>query len=144
MQNFTPIDDLVQEYKAMKYGAGASIKEALPISTIESAPIDEQKEEDVENKNVNAYITPKKDESISLPPDLKKLGVQTPDTDDQFKAALYKIKLPVSDEKIMDDLKASPSESKRWFATLLVYILAQAHLTLKRIGTKVVRVFKTD
>ena len=144
MQNFTPINDLIQEYNAMKYGAGAATKETLPIPAVESTPIDEQKEENIESRDVNSYIKPKKDESISLPPDLKKLGVQTPDTDDQFKAALYKIKLPVSDEKIMDDLKASPSESKRWFATLLVYILAQAHLTLKRIGTKVVRVFKTD
>lgn len=144
MQNFTPIDDLIQEHKAMKYGAGSATKEVLPISSAETAPRDEQQEKDEENKDVGGYITPKKDESISLPPDLKKLGVQTPQTDDQFTAALYKIKLPVSDEKIMDDLKASPAESKRWFATLLVYILAQAHLTLKRIGTKVVRVFKTD
>ncbi len=144
MQNFTPIDDFVQAYKAMKYGAGAATKETLPISSAESSPIDEQQERDEEKKDVSGYITAKRDESISLPPDLKKLGAQTPQTDDQFAAALYKIKLPVSDERIMEDLKASPSESKRWFATLLVYILAQAHLTLKRIGTKVVRVFKTD
>jgi len=144
MQNFTSIDDLVQEHKAMKYGAGAATKEVLPISSAESSPNDEQQERNDEKKDVGGYITPKKDESISLPPDLKKLGAQTPQTDDQFTAALYKIKLPVSDEKIMEDLKASPTESKRWFATLLVYILAQAHLTLKRIGIKVVRVFKTE
>jgi len=62
----------------------------------------------------------------------------------QFKEALNKIKLPISDDRIMEDLKAPPTEAKRWFATILLYILERAHLTLKKVGAKTVRMFKTD
>ena len=142
MNNFTPIDDLVQEYKAMKYGTGSSAKEVLlPSSSeiIQSSDMGENEEAQVEK-----FITPKKDASISLPPDLKKIGIKATGDDNQFQAALYKLKLPISDEKIMDNLKAAPSESKRWYATILFYMLEMAHLTLKKVGTKVVRVFKTS
>jgi len=64
------------------------------------------------------------------------VGVQVTNDDSQFEEALYKLKLPISDEKIMEDLKASPVESKRWYATILLYILEMAHLTLKKVGQK--------
>jgi hypothetical protein len=147
-QNFTSIDDLVQEYRAMKHGSSASTKESLPTFTPEvtkKSELNENEKNEVEANNVDAFITSKRDDSISLPPDLKKAGVKTStDADDQFKTALYKIRFPISDEKIMDDLKAPPSESKRWFATILLYILERAHLTLKRVGSKVVRILKTN
>jgi len=141
-QNHTPIDDLVKKHNEMKYGTGSGAKEAdLPGQSIEiqevEVPVEEQTEEKVEQ-----YVTPKSN-SIKLPPDLKKIGVQT-DESEQFKEALNRIKLPISDEKIMQDLQAPPSEAKRWFATILLYILERAHLTLKRVGTHVVRIFKTS
>ncbi len=132
-QNFTAIDDLVKKYNELKYGTGSSSKEAdLPGQHFE---IDEV-EAPIEN-----YVTPKS-VSIKLPPDFKKIGIAT-EEDNQFTEALNRIKLPISDEKILEDLKAPPSESKRWFATILLYILERAHLTLKKVGTKVVRIFKT-
>jgi len=144
-QNFTPIDDLVREYNAMKYGSGSGAKEALSASpTPEDLDNEEQGMEEIEEKEVSEYITPKKDASISLPPSLKKMGVVVTGDDSQFHEALYKLKLPISDEKIMEDLQAKPSESKRWYATLLLYILQMAHLTLKKVGSKVVRVFKIN
>jgi 5'-3' exonuclease len=146
-QNFTAIDDLIHEHRAMKHGAGTATKEVLSTYTPETTKSDEHEksEEQESNKDVNKYITSKKDDSISLPPDLKKAGLQTQsDTDDQFKSAMYKIKFPISDDEIMEDLKAPPSESKRWFATILLYILERAHLTLKKVGTRVVRIFKTS
>lgn len=141
-QNHTPIDELVKKHNEMKYGVGSSSKEAdLPGSSIEieqvEAPVEKQTTEDVET-----YVTPT-DASIKLPPNLKKVGIKSVE-DDLFKETLNKIKLPISDEKIMQDLQAPPSESKRWFATILLYILERAHLTLRRVGTKVVRIFKTD
>ena len=143
--NFTAIDDLVNEYKAMKYGAGSGIKESPPITpSPEAKKNDEAQEEEPKEKDVNEYITPKKDETIILPPDLKKIGVQTTNDDGQFHAALYKLKLPISDEKIIEDLKAKPTESKRWYATILKYMLQLSHISLKKVGSKVVRVFKTN
>lgn len=141
-QNHTPIDDLVKKHNEMKYGTGSGAKEAdLPGQSIEIeevvAPVEQETTEEVEK-----YVTPS-DVSIKLPPNLKKLGIKSVE-DDLFKETLNRIKLPISDEKIMEDLKASPSEAKRWFATILLYILERAHLTLKRVGTHVVRIFKTS
>jgi len=141
---YTPIDELVHEYLAMKYGAGGNSKESLSISTPPEVVTDEEREkEDVKEDEVGDYISQKKDASISLPPSLKKIGVIATDDTSEFNEALYKLKLPISDEKIMEDLKAKPSEAKRWYATVLLYMLQLAHLTLKKVGSKVVRVFKT-
>lgn len=142
-QNYTAIDDLVKKHNAMKYGVGSAAKEAdIPSPSVELDEVEPPVEQQGEEEHVEQYVTPKSN-SIKLPPDLKKIGVKT-DEDDQFKEALSRIKLPISDEKIMEDLQAPPTEGKRWFATLLLYILEQAHMTLKRVGTHVVRIFKTS
>lgn len=142
MQNYTSIDELVKKYKELKYGSGSPSKETdLPSSSVEINEVEPSVEQQVEEK-VETYVTPRSN-SIKLPPDLKKIGIKT-EEDDQFKDALNKIKLPISDDRIMEDLKASPSEARRWFATILLYILERAHLTLKKVGTKVVRIFKVS
>lgn len=143
-QNFTSIDELVKKHKELKYGRGSVSKEFdIPAPSREISEIEASTEKKTAPEEVEKYVTPHA-ETIKLPPNLKKMGVQTTNDDSQFKAALYKLKLPISDEKIMDDLKAPPSESKRWLATLLIYILKQAHLSLKKVGTKVVRIFTTN
>jgi hypothetical protein len=141
-QNHTPIDDLVKKHNEMKYGVGSGTKEAdLPGSSIEIEDVETPVEQE-NTQEVEQYITPT-DATIKLPPNLKKLGLQTQE-DNPYTAALNRVKLPISDEKIMEDLKAPPSESKRWYATILLYILERAHMTLKKVGTKVVRIFKTS
>lgn len=143
MHNFTPIDDLIKKYNDMKYGTGSFSKEfGLPNKSIEINEVESLPEKSSSPEDEKKYITPKA-ETIKLPPDLKKMGLKTED-DDQFKEAFNKIKLPISDDRIMEDLKAPPSESRRWYATILLYILERAHLTLKKVGTKVVRIFKTN
>ena len=141
--NFTAIDDLVKKHNELKYRTGSVAKEFdMPLSSLESHEIGEDAEQETVSPEVDQYITPKSD-SIQLPPDLKKLGLETEESK-QFNEVLNRIKLPISDDKIMEDLKAPPSESKRWYATILMYILERAHLTLKKVGTKVVRIFKTN
>lgn len=143
LQNFTAIDDLVKKYNDMKYGVGSHSKESdLPGSSIEINEVETPVEQDETQEEVEKYVTPHSN-SIKLPPDLKKIGLKA-EGEDLFKETLNKIKLPISDEKIMEDLKAPPSESKRWFATIMLYILERAHLTLKKVGTKVVRIFKVS
>ena len=143
MNNYTPIDDLLKKYKELKYKTGSSSKEfGMPISTTEL----DEREAPVEIKSspeeVEKYITPHAD-TIILPPDLKKIGIKT-EEQNLFEEKLNKIKLPISDDRIMEDIKAPPSEAKRWFATILLYILERSHLTLKKVGKKVVRIFKTN
>ncbi len=141
--NHTPIGELVKKHNEMKHGSGSASKEFAPTPAREIAEVESPAEEPTPEA-AQEFAKPKAN-SIKLPPELKKAGVKTiDDNDDQFHAALYKIKLPISDEKIMEDLKARPTESKRWYATILLYMLQQAHLTLKKMGTKVVRVFKTN
>ena len=144
VNNFTPIDELVKKYNELKYGAGSVSKEFdIPSSSSEKDELEAPIEQKTTPEEVGKYITPQA-KTIKLPPDLKKIGVQTTNDDSQFKEALYKLKLPISDEKIMEDLRAPPTESKRWFATILLYILERAHLSLKKVGSKVVRIFKTS
>ena len=138
-QNFTPITDLIEKYNEMKYGAGSMAKEALPVAQNEQVEHEDTVEHEPAQKPVAHYVTPHAD-SISLPPALKELGLEEVNTTDFPK--LNNIRLPISDEQIMKDLQAPPTESKRWYATFFVYLLERAHLTLKRVGTKVIRVMK--
>jgi len=143
-QNFTSIEDLVKKHDEMRQVSGSVSKEfGIASTSSEISSLELPIEEEESSEGVEEYITPHP-ETIQLPPDLKKIGIQATNDDTQFKSALYKLKLPISDEKIMDDLKASPTESKRWYATILFYMLKMAHLTLKKVGSKVVRVFKTN
>ncbi|OGK26517.1 hypothetical protein A3C28_03145 [Candidatus Roizmanbacteria bacterium RIFCSPHIGHO2_02_FULL_39_9] len=82
-----------------------------------------------------------KAESIELPPDLKKLGLQT--TSSSSFPSYQNIKLPITDDKIVAGLNSPITSSLRWLATFALYLLQQAHLTLKVIHGKVVRVVKT-
>lgn len=140
--NFTPIDDLIQKYQVNNNIDEEEIslpKEAEPVNQ-EKFEIKEVVEHQVE-KEVRPFISPRQ-ETIELPPDLKKLGLQ-PVNNSQFPS--YKnIKLPISDEKIIVGLKAPVTTSIRWLATFAVYLLAKAHLMLKVVHGRVIRVLKPD
>lgn len=134
-KNYTSINDLVEKNKN-------SDKISLPK---ESEPIAAEKfeiKEVVEHKpeeEIGPYISPRA-ETIELPQDLQKLGLQ-PVQSTKFPS--YKnIKLPLSDEKIIVGQKAPITSSLRWLATLALYILGQAHLGLKVIHGHVIRVLK--
>ena len=143
VKNFTSIDGLVKKYNEMKYGAGSVSKEFdIPSTTPETSELEPQTEQKTTSEDVEKYITPHSN-TIKLPPDLKKVGIKT-EEQIKFDDILNKIKLPISDDKIMEDLKAPPSEARRWYATILLYILQRAHMTLKKVGNKVVRAFKTN
>lgn len=128
-KNYTPIDDLL--------GAGLP-KEAEPIAAEFEIkePVEHSPEEEV-----RPFVSPRA-ETIELPPDLKKLGLQAV-SHSQFPS--YKnIKLPLSDEKIVVGQKAPITSSIRWLAAFALYILAQAHLGLKVVHGRVIRVLKRD
>jgi hypothetical protein len=119
--------------------AGHSAKEAEPnIAPAENSPLQEVVEQQVE-KEVMPYISPRQ-ETIELPPDVKKLGAQSVGTP-QF-SSYQNVKLPISDDKVIKGMHAPITSSFRWLATLAVYILKLAHVQLKIVHGKVVRVFK--
>lgn len=126
-KNYTPIDDLL--------GSGLP-KEAEPIATeFEiNEPVEHSPEEEV-----RPFVSSRA-ETIELPPDLKKLGLQAV-SNSSFPS--YKnIKLPLSDEKIIVGQKAPITSALRWLAVFALYILAQAHLGLKVVHGHVIRVLK--
>ena len=134
-QNYTKIDDLIT--KLTKTTLVGKPKESEPISrSSEKYEIKEVVEHQPEEE-VSQYVQPR-EETIKLPPDLKKMGLQ-PTSTIQF-PSYQNIKLPISDDKIISALHQPITSSIRWLATLALYLLKQVHLALKVVHGKVVRV----
>lgn len=136
--NFTSIDDLVRKYKQSKVNDEVISlpKEAEPINKeFEVKEVVEHKAEE----EVRPFISPRQD-TIELPPDLKKMGLQSTSSS-QF-LSYQNIKLPISDEKVFMGLHAPITSSIRWLATFAVYLLARVHLGLKIVHGKVIRVLR--
>jgi len=131
-KNYTSIKDLLEKNKKISLP-----KEAEPIAA-EKFEIKEPSEDNIEEE-VRPFVSPRA-ETIELPPDLKKMGLQAVS---QSQFSDYKnIKLPISDEKIVVGQKAPITSSIRWLAAFALYILAQAHLGLKVIHGHVIRDLK--
>ena len=135
-KNYTPIDDLIKKWPQSDIISLPS-KEAEPIPKKE-IEFKEAKEKEIEEE-IRPHVV-KRQEIINLPPDLKNLGLK-PISTTQF-PQYQTVKLPISDEKIITGLSAPVSSSLRWLATLALYLLQQAHLSLKVIHGRVVRVLK--
>lgn len=133
-KNYTNINHLVKpKTTAPKYG-----KETEPIiSNSEVVEVQEVVEQAVDDEEVKKHVEIKP-ETIKLPSDLKKLGVQT---SSHIQFPNYKnIKLPIPDEEVATGLNEPITSSWRWLAEFAKYILKQAHLTLKKVHGKIVRV----
>ena len=142
-KNFTSIEDLIKKYQSTTTQSTATSysKESEPvIKKPEVGEIKEVIEHEVNDKEVEPFISLRA-ETIKLPPDIKKLGVESITT---IKFPSYQnIKLPISDEKIITGLQAPVTSSLRWLATLANYLLKKAHLQLKVIHGKVIRIIKS-
>ncbi len=156
--NFTPLtDDKIQEL------ATGVKKPTTPVTISvhpESGPItiepgkpeqdvapettknEEQKEEPATKELSNhpqTYIE-ERPEEIELPDELKKHGLQAVKQNDF--PDYRNVKLPISDEKVMMGSKAPINTSMRWLAEFAKFLLWKAHITLKTIHGRVVRVVK--
>lgn len=131
--NYTPLD--IKKLKRLP--SSLPYKEGEPAR---KENINLQEKTEFETDKEVAPLISIRQESIKLPPDLKKIGIQSVPA---IKTASYQtVKLPISDEKIITGLHAPITSSLRWLATLAIYILKTAHLQLKVIRGKAVRVFK--
>jgi len=148
-KNYTPIDELVKKYSFAKASEDRRKKQTVSISKPKEAePFTRRKEKyeikEVFEHKVDEEVKPfikVREETIELPEELKKAGLQAA-TVTEF-PSYQNIKLPLSDERIIAGLHQPITSSLRWFATLLEYILKQAHLILKVVNGKAVRVIKT-
>lgn len=139
--NYTPIDDLVQKYKTSTISGP---KEAEPLRSqfdisAEYSDMQEVVEHDTVDEEVKPHIEVRKD-TIELPLEVQQSGVQ-PITQSDFQA-YQNIKLPLTDDKVITGLHAPITSSLRWLATFATFLLWQAHLSLKVVHGKVVRVIK--
>lgn len=136
-KNFTSIHDLIKKHRTTPSASSVShskeVEPAADFSQIKEV-VEHEPEEEVEK-----FVTPRA-ETIKLPPELKKLGLQ-PATTTKF-PTYQNIKLPLSDEKVIVGSHAPITSSLRWLATFAMYLLAQAHLGLKVVHGKVVRVLR--
>lgn len=136
-QNFTPIDDLI---KKLQQSSVSLPKEAEPVlGPSESLHLQEAVEHEP-SEEVKPYVQPRA-ESIKLPSDLTMIGLQ-PVSSTQFSS--YKnVKLPISDEKIIKGLHEPITSSYRWLAEFAIFILTQAHLALRVVHGKIIRVIRS-
>jgi len=137
--SFTSIDHLIPK----KTSQQSYSKEGEPIGVNEKAPQQEleviETEPIIEDAEVGEYLKTNREEP-SIHPDLKKAGLKTiePSTGDPK----YNVTLPISDERVMQGLSSPVTTSLRWLAEVALFMLKQAHLNLKEIHGKVVRVIQ--
>lgn len=160
--NHTPLDDdTIKQLTSAEEVTAEEKKHPITVSVSpESAPIqveitkkvdqnapestatDENKEEAPTNEHSQPsqpYIE-ERPEEIELPPELKKLGLKAIQKDDF--PDYQNVKLPISDEKVMMGAKAPPNSSLRWLAEFAKLLLWRAHITLKTVHGRVVRIIK--
>jgi len=131
--NFTSIDRLVN---TPGDNAISRPKETEPVPTIQKETLAHEVSKPSPPLETVEYIKPT-EETIELPEELKKIGVES--TSALKHPTLEEIKLPFSDEKVVSGQRAPLTSSFRWLASLCIYILKKAHLTLKVIHGKVIR-----
>lgn len=109
------------------------------MHVVETEPIViETVKEHEPSPDVAPYVQHRK-ETIQLPPEIEKLGgVATGHT---AYPTTNTVVLPLSDDQVYKGLSAPLTSSVRWLAELCLFFLKQAHLTLKKVHGKIMRVF---
>lgn len=135
-QNYTPIDNLLKN-PADAVSSVSTHKEAEPQSTDAKNHIEiHEVVEHHPETEVVPYVSHRK-EVIEVPPDLQKMGVAASGT--PTFSRLQTVKIPLGDDKVLKGLHAPITSSFRWLAELCVYLLKNAHITIKQIHGKIVR-----
>jgi hypothetical protein len=133
--NYTPIDDLIKKCQKQAVSRPKEVEPA-PSPAPEKYHLREVVEHEPEEE-VRPYVTHRQ-ETVAIPEELEKVGVQATSTP-KF-TSYQNVKLPISDDKVLEGLHAPIDSSFRWLATLATYILKKAHLGLKKIHGHAVRI----
>ncbi len=135
-QNPTPA---AQSTPVSMAGGAAPTKESEPTasslskSELKSAP------EHTLSPEVIDYIK-KQEAAIKVPEALKNMGVNSGIDEDLIVDGPT---LPISDTKIVQGLQQPINSSVRWLAELAIFILKQAHYTVKLINGHIKRIIYT-
>jgi hypothetical protein len=140
-QNFTDISDLVraaQPPQQISYGGPEKIPIPRPPEVSKDhVEIHEVAEHEPEPE-VKPYVEPRP-EKVEIPQDVEEQGVES--TGHSNFPTYNSVKLPISDEKVLQGLKTPISSSVRWLAEFCLFILRKAHIKLKTAHGKAVRMF---
>ncbi|KKQ01533.1 MAG: hypothetical protein US11_C0007G0026 [Candidatus Roizmanbacteria bacterium GW2011_GWA2_36_23] len=139
-KNYTPIDNLIEKLKKEKKTSISIGKESQPVPLTKEKSIEIKEAVEYEPDAETYPFVQKSHDTIVLPPDLQKLGLQ-PATTSQF-SNYQNIKLPITDDQIVAGLHAPVTSSLRWLATFALYLLRKAHLGLKIIHGHAVRILR--
>lgn len=141
-KNYTSINHLIDKLKK-EYISVPIESEPIRIKTKEEIgdiPIiaETEKEHEVPEE-IKPYVRINQD-TLDIPPDLQKFGLKpvSPSSSSIFQS----IKLPISDDKVMQGLHKPVTSSWRWLSELSIFLLRQAHLMLRTVHGHVVRVIK--
>lgn len=123
----------------------APISQAPEAEPILSKPAEIKNTEPVQEKKlapeVVEYIK-QTEETIKIPDALQEIGVMADAKDQDFSNVIGGPKLPMTDEQIVTGLKQPMSMSVRWLSLFMLYILQQAHYTIKTVKGHVQRIVK--
>ena len=111
----------------------------VPSEAIQSISTEIEIPEEVERVGVT-----KVSDTIEIPPDIKKLGVTSTyvssPTGSAVNSVLPKVVLPISDEEVVTGLHAQITSALRWLSVWCIKRLKKAHLVLKTVHGKIMRV----
>ncbi|MBI3380188.1 hypothetical protein HY029_05525 [Candidatus Gottesmanbacteria bacterium] len=133
-QNTQPAVPAIISSTTAKEQGGARVSSAEVVSEI-------KQEVELPKEVEKAGVEIVKD-TIELPPDIKKLGVTSTGSIPSVTASvsLPQVTLPISDQQVEVGLHAQILSSLRWLAVWCVRRLKMAHIALKQIHGKIVRV----
>lgn len=133
--NYTPLDVALPK----KPYAPPLTKEGEPMRSKEEMQTEIRvAAEHQPDKEVEEYIEVKPD-AIDVTPDLQQAGVEATTQTSQFQT-VKQVKVPLSDDKVQIGLQQPVTSSFRWLAELTVYLLKLAHISLRKVENKLVRV----
>lgn len=103
----------------------------------EELPMREAVEHSIQDAHVAAFVQVKP-ENIKLSPELKNVGLK-PVNQTNF-PAYQNVKIPISDEAVLEGERMPVNTSFRWLAEYAKWLLWRARISIKKIGGRVVRV----
>lgn len=141
-QNYTDITDLVLEaqdaFDILSWGHPESEPRPAPKERTDHIEMQEVVEHEP-GSDVQGYVQ-SHPVQIDLPEDVRDLGVEVIEHPIQYPAHVS-IKVPLSDEKIIQGKKLPLDSSFRWLAEVCLFILHKAHIRLKIAHGKAERIF---
>lgn len=145
-QNFTPIESLINQLTSPQSQptptGNVEKREPIGAAHLESPTPTEAYTDEQDDKQTQEYIANNveiKNDIPDIPADVAAAGVAVSGVQ-PWGLTPKVVELPLKDEEIPAGLKKPVSSGMRWLAEICVYMLKKAHLKIKQIHGKVMRV----